>query len=54
MDAFIDERERELKELGQVPPRSPLDLALSRVDRYRNTLDREHFLDGLRKAGLTD
>ena len=42
MDAFIDERER------------ALDLALSRADRYRNTLDREHFLDGLRKAGLTD
>ena len=42
MDAFIDERAR------------ALDLALSRADRYRNTLDREHFLDGLRKAGLTD
>ena len=53
LDAFIDERERELKELGQALPRDPLDLALSRADRYRNPLDREHFLDGLRKASLT-
>jgi TolB-like protein len=51
-DAFVSERQRELKELGEAPPRSRLDLALSRADRYRNPLDREHFLDGLRKAGL--
>jgi Flp pilus assembly protein TadD len=53
LDAFVTERERELKELGEAPPWSPLDLAHSRADRYRNPLDREHFLDGLRKAGLT-
>jgi TolB-like protein len=52
-DAFISERQRELKERGEAPPRSRLDLAMTRADRYRNPLDREHFLDGLRKAGLT-
>src|SRR6185312_5581744 len=53
LDAFVGERERELKERGVVPQRSHLDLALSRADRYRNSSDREHFLEGLRKAGLT-
>jgi TolB-like protein/class 3 adenylate cyclase len=53
-DAFVSERQRELKERGEAPPRSCLALALARADRYRNPLDREHFLDGLRKAGLTD
>jgi adenylate cyclase len=51
-DAFVSERQLELKERGEAPPRSRLDLALARADRYRNPLDREHFLDGLRKAGL--
>ena len=49
---FISERERELKERGETPPRNRLELALSRAERYRNPSDREHFLDGLRKAGL--
>jgi TolB-like protein len=53
LDAFIGERERELMERGEAPPRRRLDLVLSRADRYRNPMDREHFLDGLRKAGLT-
>ncbi len=52
LEVFISEREHELKERGQAPPRSRLALALSRADRYRNPSDREHFLDGLRKAGL--
>lgn len=52
-EAFISERQRELKERGEAPPRSRLDFGLARADRYRNPLDREHFLDGLRKAGLT-
>src|SRR5262245_48404503 len=52
LKAFVTEREREFKERGETPPRRPLDLVLSRADRYRNPLDREHFLGGLRKAGL--
>jgi adenylate cyclase len=52
LEMFISERERELKERGETPPRNRLELALSRAERYRNPSDREHFLDGLRKAGL--
>jgi tetratricopeptide (TPR) repeat protein len=33
--------------------RTPLELALERADRYRVSTDRDHFLDGLRKAGLS-
>ena len=32
--------------------RTPLELALERADRYRILADRDHFLDGLRKAAL--
>jgi TolB-like protein len=53
LDAFVSERERELNQRGEALPQSRLDLALSRADRYRDPMDREHFLDGLRKAGLT-
>ena len=35
-----------------MPPANNLDLARVRADRYRNPRDRDHFLDGLRKAGL--
>jgi len=53
LDVYVSERVRELKELGEVPLRSLLQFALPRADRYRNPLDRDHFLVGLRKAGLT-
>jgi TolB-like protein/Tfp pilus assembly protein PilF len=53
-EAFVRERQRELQERREAPPPNPLDLALARADRYRDSADREHFLDGLRKAGLTD
>jgi TolB-like protein/Tfp pilus assembly protein PilF len=51
-DAFVAERHRELKASGETPPANNLDLARVRADRYRTPRDREHFLDGLRKAGL--
>lgn len=52
-EAFVRERSRELNENGYVVPVNTLDLVQVRAGRYRNLSDREHFLDGLRKAGLT-
>src|ERR1051326_890814 len=50
--AFVRERCRELSEIGEAWPANTLELVRTRADRYRNPDDREHFLDGLRKAGL--
>ena len=50
--AFVRERCRELNESGEALPANALELVRARADRYRNSNDREHFLDGLRKAGL--
>lgn len=52
-EAFVRERYREMNANGAVPPTNTLDLVRARAERYRNPVDREHFLDGLRKAGLT-
>jgi TolB-like protein/Tfp pilus assembly protein PilF len=52
-EAFVSQRSRELNENGDVLPVHTLDLVQARAGRYRNLADREHFLDGLRKAGLT-
>ncbi|MBR0757465.1 winged helix-turn-helix domain-containing protein [Bradyrhizobium jicamae] len=51
---FIRERCLELSENGEALPSNTLELAWMRANRYRDPLDRDHFLDGLRKAGLTD
>lgn len=51
---FVRKRHRELEEKGEALPARDLHLARVRADRYRNDLDRDHFLDGLRKAGLAD
>ncbi|PAY05096.1 hypothetical protein CK489_31380 [Bradyrhizobium sp. UFLA03-84] len=52
-ETFVSQRCRELHANGHAAPARTLDLARARADRYRNPCDREHFLDGLRKAGLT-
>jgi hypothetical protein len=51
--AFVSKRRRELNANGEAAPAKTLDLARARAERYREPNDREHFLDGLRKAGLT-
>lgn len=51
---FIRERCLELVENGEAVPANALDLAWMRAARYRDPVDRNHFLDGLRKAGLSD
>lgn len=53
-EAFVKERSRELNENGNALPANTLDLAQARAGRYKDPADREHFLDGLRRAGLTD
>ncbi|MBR0874720.1 winged helix-turn-helix domain-containing protein [Bradyrhizobium tropiciagri] len=52
-DAFVSERRRELNANGKAAPAKTLELARARAERYREPADREHFLDGLREAGLT-
>ncbi|MBR0935291.1 winged helix-turn-helix domain-containing tetratricopeptide repeat protein [Bradyrhizobium jicamae] len=52
-EAFVRERSRELNENGEAVPANTLDLVQSRAGRYRDPADREHLLDGLRRAGLT-
>jgi TolB-like protein/Flp pilus assembly protein TadD len=52
LNRFVEERHRELRESGEPIPADPLDLARVRAERYRESRDRKHFLDGLRKAGL--
>jgi TolB-like protein len=52
-EAFVSERNRELIANDEALPANTLDLARTRADRYRSPVDRQHFLDGLRKAGLT-
>ena len=51
---FVEASQRQLRESGQNARPATIGLALERAGRYRNPSDREHFLDGLRKAGLPE
>ena len=50
---FIEQRKKELGERGEPVPTNTIDLARERANRYRSKADRDHLLDGLRKAGMT-
>lgn len=50
---FVDARRKEMRERGASAPVRDLDLVLERVNRYRVQADRAHFLEGLRKVGLS-
>lgn len=52
LSRFIKERHLELQQNGDPLPANDLDLARIRADRYRREKDRQHLLEGLRKAGL--
>ena len=49
---FVDFRREQMEINGEPRPASDLELALPKVRRFRYQVDRDLFLDGLRKAGL--
>lgn len=51
-EEFIRQRYLELNACKAILPANARDLVRKRAERYRNSADRDHFLDGLRKAGL--
>ena len=51
---FIEAPEREARADDDPPAADILELVHERVNRYRIEADREHFFDGLRKAGLPE
>jgi TolB-like protein len=52
IDMFVAARHEEIKSQGRPIPTDNLELAAFRANRYRRQEERDHFLDGLRKAGL--
>ena len=51
---FEDAWEREKASIGEHAAPSIREVALDWADRYSQSSDKEHFLNGLRKAGLTE
>ncbi len=51
---FVEKRRKQLAKRGTPLPASDLELATERIKRHRRQVDRDRFLDGLRKAGLSD
>ena len=52
VQAFVTVREKELAALGKPLPVNQPDLVQERAGRYREEIDRDHFLGSLRVAGL--
>ncbi len=53
-ELFLTIRTRELRETGKQIPDSSLELASFETDLFRSSADKNHFLDGLRKAGVLE
>jgi TolB-like protein/class 3 adenylate cyclase len=51
---FVEARQRQLETDSKPVPNSNLELVTPKVERFKRQADRDHFLDGLRKAGLSD
>ena len=51
---FVDARTKQLEVGGAPLPVSDLELAMPKIRRFRRQADRDRYLDGLRKAGLSD
>ncbi len=54
MEKFLDDSRSVLRESGNDPIATVLEQVSEWANRYRVPSDREHFLDGLRKAGLPE
>jgi len=50
---FVEVRRRQLEADSKSVPTSDLELVTPKIERFRRQADRDHFLDGLRKAGLS-
>jgi TolB-like protein len=50
---FVEVRLRQLETDSKPVPNSELELVTPKINRFRRQADRDHFLDGLRKAGLS-
>jgi adenylate cyclase len=50
---FVEARRKQLAKRGTPLPASDLELATERIKRHKRQVDRDRYLDGLRKAGLS-
>lgn len=51
---FVEAARGQLERDGEAVPASDLALTEPKLSRFRRQVDRDHYLDGLRKAGLSD
>ena len=51
---FVEKRRKQLETRRTPVPAGNLELATEKIKRFRRQVDRDRYLDGLRKAGLSD
>jgi TolB-like protein/Flp pilus assembly protein TadD len=51
---FVETRHKQLAKIGKPLPDSDLELVRERIERFRRRVDQDRYLEGLRKAGLSD